>query len=123
MDESITFVHFVWQMSLPSCLIIFIPSLHVFIRAGNLVDQSMTADLAGEVTSAAGPVRMEDLQRILSAIQPSGSSWKLLPLSSSVLYTSLKTYILLVYQVLQLILVLVSAIVNCCTIVIAQMFV
>ncbi|KAF8724813.1 hypothetical protein HU200_020751 [Digitaria exilis] len=41
-------------------------------RAGNLVDQSMTADLAGEVTSAAGPVRMEDLQRILSAIQPSG---------------------------------------------------
>ncbi|KAJ1264401.1 hypothetical protein BS78_09G260500 [Paspalum vaginatum] len=40
-------------------------------RAGNLVDQSMTADLAGEVTSAAGPVRLEDLQRILSAIQPS----------------------------------------------------
>ncbi|XP_039840580.1 26S proteasome regulatory subunit RPN13-like isoform X2 [Panicum virgatum] len=43
-------------------------------RAGNLVDQSMTSDLAGEVTSAAGPVRMEDLQRILSAIQPSGIS-------------------------------------------------
>ncbi|CAL4902456.1 unnamed protein product [Urochloa decumbens] len=43
-------------------------------RAGNLVDQSMTADLAGEVTSAAGPVRLEDLQRILSAIQPSGSA-------------------------------------------------
>ncbi|GJN32580.1 hypothetical protein PR202_gb21094 [Eleusine coracana subsp. coracana] len=42
-------------------------------RAGNLVDQSMTADLAGEVTSAAGPVRLEDLQRILSAIQPSGA--------------------------------------------------
>ncbi|WVZ99825.1 hypothetical protein U9M48_045068 [Paspalum notatum var. saurae] len=40
-------------------------------RAGNLVDQSMTADLACEVTSAAGPVRLEDLQRILSAIQPS----------------------------------------------------
>lgn len=40
-------------------------------RAGNLVDQSMTADLAGEVTSAAGPVRLADLQRILSAIQPS----------------------------------------------------
>ncbi|OEL29991.1 26S proteasome regulatory subunit RPN13, partial [Dichanthelium oligosanthes] len=43
-------------------------------RAGNLVDQSMTADLAGEVTSAAGPVRLEDLQRILSAIQPSGAA-------------------------------------------------
>ncbi|PAN17731.1 hypothetical protein PAHAL_3G152400 [Panicum hallii] len=43
-------------------------------RAGNLVDQSMTSDLAGEVTSAAGPVRLEDLQRILSAIQPSGIS-------------------------------------------------
>ncbi|TVT99032.1 hypothetical protein EJB05_55662, partial [Eragrostis curvula] len=43
-------------------------------RAGNLVDQSMTADLAGEVTSAAGPVRLEELQRILSAIQPSGAA-------------------------------------------------
>ncbi|CAD6332589.1 unnamed protein product [Miscanthus lutarioriparius] len=42
-------------------------------RAGNLVE-SMTADLAGEVTSAAGPVRLEDLQRILSAIQPSGAA-------------------------------------------------
>jgi hypothetical protein len=48
----------------------FFVSMHG--RAGNLVDQSMTADLAGEVTSAAGPVRLEDLQRILSAIQPSG---------------------------------------------------
>lgn len=43
-------------------------------RAGILVDQSMTADLAGEVTSAAGPVRLEDLQRILSAIQPSSGA-------------------------------------------------
>jgi len=59
---------------LPPCLITFIPYLHAFVRAGNLVDQSMTSDLAGEVTSAAGPVRMEDLQRILSAIQPSGTS-------------------------------------------------
>lgn len=42
-------------------------------RAGNLVE-SMTADLAGEVTSAAGPVRLEDLQRILSAIQSSGAA-------------------------------------------------
>jgi hypothetical protein len=48
--------------------------VRMYGRAGNLVDQSMTADLAGEVTSAAGPVRLEDLQRILSAIQPSGIS-------------------------------------------------
>ncbi|XP_020093926.1 26S proteasome regulatory subunit RPN13 isoform X3 [Ananas comosus] len=39
-------------------------------RAGNLVDQSMAAELAGEVTSSAGPVQMEDLQRILRSIQP-----------------------------------------------------
>ena len=50
-----------------------------YVRAGNLVDQSMTADLAGEVTSAAGPVRLSDLQRILSAIQPSGISEKSCP--------------------------------------------
>lgn len=43
-------------------------------RAGNLVDQSMTADMAGEVTSAAGPVRLADLQRILSSIQPSDAT-------------------------------------------------
>lgn len=55
-------------------LVSLIPFLHLFVRAGNLVDQSMTADLAGEVTSAAGPVRLEDLQRILSAMQPSGTS-------------------------------------------------
>jgi hypothetical protein len=55
-------------------LVSLIHFLHLFVRAGNLVDQSMAADLAGEVTSAAGPVRMEDLQRILSAIQPSGTS-------------------------------------------------
>ncbi|KAJ3682139.1 hypothetical protein LUZ60_014712 [Juncus effusus] len=38
-------------------------------RAGNLVDQSMANDLAGEVTSNAGPVQLEDLQRILRNIQ------------------------------------------------------
>jgi hypothetical protein len=54
----------------------------------------MTADLAGEVTSAAGPVRLEDLQRILSAIQPSGTSLKILSIvSSSVLYASLNLYL------------------------------
>ncbi|KAF3321358.1 26S proteasome regulatory subunit RPN13-like isoform X2 [Carex littledalei] len=38
-------------------------------RAGNLVDQSMATDLTGEVTSSAGPVQLEDLQRILRSIQ------------------------------------------------------
>ncbi|KAJ1694232.1 hypothetical protein LUZ63_010930 [Rhynchospora breviuscula] len=38
-------------------------------RAGNLVDQSMATDLTGEVTSSAGPVQLEDLQRILRNIQ------------------------------------------------------
>ena len=69
MDESFTF------FCIRSCLITSIPFFHA--RAGNLVE-SMTADLAGEVTSAAGPVRLEDLQRILSAIQPSGTSLKIL---------------------------------------------
>lgn len=67
-----------WELHffcIPSCLITSIPFLHV--RAGNLVE-SMTADLAGEVTSAAGPVRLEDLQRILSAIQSSGTSLKVI---------------------------------------------
>ena len=59
---------------IPSCLVTSITFIYVFVRAGNLVDQSMTADLAGEVTSAAGPVRLEDLQRILSAIQPSSGT-------------------------------------------------
>lgn len=38
-------------------------------RAGNLVDQSMATDMTGEVTSSAGPVQLEDLQRILRNIQ------------------------------------------------------
>jgi 26S proteasome regulatory subunit N13 len=54
--------------------LLFPPFFRVYFRAGNLVDQSMTADMAGEVTSAAGPVRLADLQRILSSIQPSGMS-------------------------------------------------
>ncbi|XP_078154439.1 regulatory particle non-ATPase 13 isoform X3 [Carex rostrata] len=41
-------------------------------RAGNLVDQSMATDLTGEVTSSAGPVQLEDLQRILRSIQTPG---------------------------------------------------
>ncbi|XP_073111911.1 26S proteasome regulatory subunit RPN13 isoform X2 [Elaeis guineensis] len=40
-------------------------------RAGNLVGQSMSVELAGEVTSSAGPVQLADLQRILRSIQPS----------------------------------------------------
>jgi hypothetical protein len=43
-------------------------------RAGNLVDQSMATDLTGEVTSSAGPVQLEDLQRILRSIQAPGDS-------------------------------------------------
>ncbi|KAH7674642.1 Proteasomal ubiquitin receptor Rpn13/ADRM1 protein [Dioscorea alata] len=39
-------------------------------RAGNLVDQSLGTELAGEVTSSAGPVQLADLQRILRSIQP-----------------------------------------------------
>lgn len=38
-------------------------------RAGNLVDHSMAGELAGEVTSSAGPVKLADLQRILRNIQ------------------------------------------------------
>lgn len=44
------------------------------LRAGNLVDQSMATDLTGEVTSSAGPVQLEDLQRILRSIQTPGNS-------------------------------------------------
>ncbi|XP_008806959.1 26S proteasome regulatory subunit RPN13-like isoform X1 [Phoenix dactylifera] len=43
-------------------------------RAGNLVDQNMAAELAGEVTSSAGPVQLVDLQRILRSIQPSDAA-------------------------------------------------
>ncbi|KAG6477584.1 hypothetical protein ZIOFF_066851 [Zingiber officinale] len=38
-------------------------------RAGNLVDHNMASELGGEVTSSGGPVRLEDLQRILRSIQ------------------------------------------------------
>lgn len=48
--------------------------LHFFLihRAGNLVDHNMASELGGEVTSSGGPVRLEDLQRILSSIQTLG---------------------------------------------------
>ena len=86
---------------IPSCLVTSITFIYVFVRAGNLVDQSMTADLAGEVTSAAGPVRLEDLQRILSAIQPSsGTSWKPVPTLrvGSVLYAYLKLLLIYIFS-------------------------
>ncbi|OVA19299.1 26S proteasome complex ubiquitin receptor [Macleaya cordata] len=41
-------------------------------RAGNLVSPNLGADVTSEVTSAAGPVRLADLQRILSSIEPEG---------------------------------------------------
>lgn len=41
-------------------------------RAGNLVVPNLGADVTSDVTSSAGPVRMADLQRILSSIGPQG---------------------------------------------------
>ncbi|XP_074286796.1 26S proteasome regulatory subunit RPN13 [Silene latifolia] len=41
-------------------------------RAGNLIGPSMGADMVSDVTSAPGPVKLSDLQRILSNIQSAG---------------------------------------------------
>lgn len=41
-------------------------------RAGNLVGPNLGADVTSEVTSSSGPVKLEDLQRILSNIGPAG---------------------------------------------------
>ncbi|KAF9614519.1 hypothetical protein IFM89_018989 [Coptis chinensis] len=43
-------------------------------RAGNLVDLNFGAEGTSEVTSSSGPVRLEDLQRILSNIAPAGAA-------------------------------------------------
>ncbi|KAJ6853071.1 26S proteasome regulatory subunit RPN13 isoform X2 [Iris pallida] len=43
-------------------------------RGGNLVDLNVAGELAGEVTSSAGPVQLADLQRILRSIQPPGTA-------------------------------------------------
>ncbi|KAK3221190.1 hypothetical protein Dsin_008215 [Dipteronia sinensis] len=40
-------------------------------RAGNLVLPNIGAEVISDVTSSSGPVRLEDLQRILSNIEPS----------------------------------------------------
>ncbi|XP_021744486.1 26S proteasome regulatory subunit RPN13-like [Chenopodium quinoa] len=42
-------------------------------RAGNLIGSSMGGEVVSDVTSAPGPVKMSDLQRILSNLQPAGS--------------------------------------------------
>ncbi|XP_048133577.1 26S proteasome regulatory subunit RPN13 isoform X2 [Rhodamnia argentea] len=39
-------------------------------RAGNLVGPSLGAEAISDVSSSAGPVKLEDLQRILSSIEP-----------------------------------------------------
>jgi|UniRef100_A0A2N9G0T8 26S proteasome regulatory subunit N13 len=39
-------------------------------RAGNLIGPNLGADVTSEVTSSSGPVKLEDLQRILSNIGP-----------------------------------------------------
>lgn len=41
-------------------------------RAGNLIGPSMGAEGVSDVTSAPGPVKLSDLQRILSNIQSEG---------------------------------------------------
>ncbi|KAL9227143.1 hypothetical protein vseg_002874 [Gypsophila vaccaria] len=43
-------------------------------RAGNLIGPSMGAEVVSDVTSAPGPVKLADLQRILSNIQSAGPS-------------------------------------------------
>ncbi|KMT17642.1 hypothetical protein BVRB_2g035910 [Beta vulgaris subsp. vulgaris] len=41
-------------------------------RAGNLIGSSMGAEVVSDVTSAPGPVKLSDLQRILSNLQSAG---------------------------------------------------
>ncbi|KAJ4839944.1 regulatory particle non-ATPase [Turnera subulata] len=43
-------------------------------RAGNLVGPNLGAEVISEVSSSAGPVKLEDLQRILSNIEPAGGA-------------------------------------------------
>ena len=46
-------------------------------RAGNLIIPNLGAEVTSDVTSSSGPVKLEDLQRILSNIGPAGT--KLFP--------------------------------------------
>ncbi|XP_048329607.1 26S proteasome regulatory subunit RPN13 isoform X3 [Ziziphus jujuba] len=43
-------------------------------RAGNLIGSNLGAEVTSEATSSSGPVKLEDLQRILSNIGPTGLS-------------------------------------------------
>ncbi|XP_068662629.1 26S proteasome regulatory subunit RPN13-like [Aristolochia californica] len=43
-------------------------------RAGNLVSSNLSADLKGDASSSSGPVRLADLQRILSSIGSSDAA-------------------------------------------------
>lgn len=46
----------------------------ITFRAGNLVVPNLGAEVSSDVTSSSGPVKLEDLQRILSNIGPAGMS-------------------------------------------------
>lgn len=46
--------------------------ISIVYRAGNLVSPSLGAEAISDVSSSAGPVKFEDLQRILSSIEPGG---------------------------------------------------
>lgn len=59
---------------LPYCL-----NLNILLlpRAGNLIGSNLGAEVTSDVTSSSGPVKLEDLQRILSNIEPAGTSYLL----------------------------------------------
>lgn len=46
--------------------------LFMACRAGNLVVPNLGAEVISDVSSSSGPVKLEDLQRILSNIEPAG---------------------------------------------------
>lgn len=50
-------------------LMLFLPEI---FRAGNLTVTNLGAEAISDVTSSSGPVKLEDLQRILSSIGPAG---------------------------------------------------
>lgn len=52
--------------------VILMQLLFMTCRAGNLVVPNLGAEVISDVSSSSGPVKMEDLQRILSNIEPAG---------------------------------------------------
>lgn len=47
--------------------------LFLTFRAGNIVGSTIGAEVTSDSTSSSGPVKLEDLQRILSNIGPAGT--------------------------------------------------